>query len=82
MRLNDDYENPAAVHGMQKIEGILALEKSNTVEEEEISVGDYVNWFELPDGRLLISKDPNGIRIEKISPAYYHLEADVVLEEI
>jgi len=81
MRLNNDYENPANVHGMQKVEGILALERSKIVMEEEVSVGDSVNWFELPDGKLLVSKDPDGIRIEKISPAYLHLESGVIMEE-
>lgn len=64
------------------MEGILALEKSRIIVEEELSIGDTVNWFQLPDGKLLISKDPDGVRIEKISSAYYHLEADVTLEEI
>ena len=81
MRLNEDYENPAAVHGVQKVEGILALERSRIVLEEEVGVGDSVIWFELPDGRILISKDPEGILIEKISPAYLHLDAEAVLEE-
>ena len=67
---------------MLKVEGILALEKSRVVVEEELSVGDTVNWFQLPDGKLLISKDLEGVRIEKISSAYYHLEADVTLEEV
>ena len=82
MQTNDEYDVNAPVHGMLKVEGILALEKSRVVVEEELSVGDTVNWFQLPDGKLLISKDPNGVRIEKISPAYYHLEADVTLEEV
>lgn len=67
---------------MLKVEGILALEKSRIIIEEELSVGDTINWFQLPDGKLLISKDPDGVRIEKISLAYYHLEADVILEEV
>lgn len=66
---------------MLKVEGILALEKSKIVEEEEISEGDRVNWFELPDGRLLVSKDPEGVLIERESLSYYHLESDIILEE-
>ncbi len=82
MQTNDEYDVNAPVHGMLKVEGILALERSRVVVEEELSVGDTINWFQLPDGKLLISKDPEGIRIEKISSAYYHLEADVTLEEV
>jgi len=82
MQTKDEYNVNAATHGMLKVEGILALEKSRIVIEEELSVGDTVNWFQLPDGKLLISKDPDGVRIEKISSAYYHLEADVTLEEV
>ena len=82
MQTSDDFDRNAATHGMLKVEGILALERSRIIVEEELSVGDTVNWFQLPDGKLLISKDPDGVRIEKISSAYYHLEADVTLEEI
>jgi len=82
MQTSDEYNVNAPVHGMLKVEGILALEKSRVVVEEELSVGDTVNWFQLPDGKLLISKDLEGVRIEKISSAYYHLEADVTLEEV
>ena len=82
MQIKDEYDAAASTHGMLKVEGILALEKSRIVLEEEISVGDTVNWFQLPDGRLLISKDPEGVRIDKISSAYYHLEADATLEEV
>lgn len=83
MQLSDDYNaGVQTVHGMQKVTGILALEKSRIVIEEELFVGDFVNWFKLPDGKLLISKDPTGIRIEKISSAYYHLEANVITEEV
>jgi hypothetical protein len=81
MRLNDDYDTPAATHGMQKVEGILALERSRIILEEEIFVGDSVIWFELPDGKLLVSKAPEGVCIEKITPAYFHLEAGEVREE-
>lgn len=82
MQLSDDYDaSVSTVHGMQKVTGLLALERSRIVIEEEFFVGDFVNWFKLPDGRLLISKDPKGIRIEKISSAYYHLEANVITEE-
>ena len=82
MQTSDEYNAKAPVHGMLKVEGILALEKSRVIVEEELSVGDSVNWFKLPDGKLLISKDPDGVCIEKISAAYYHLEADVLLEEV
>lgn len=82
MQTSDHYVSDADTHGMQKVEGILALEKSRIVLEEDLSVGDTVTWFQLPDGKLLISKDPSGVRIEKISPSYYHLEAEVVLEEV
>lgn len=82
MQTSDEYDRNAPTHGMLKVEGILALEKSRVVLEEELSVGDTINWFQFPDGKLLISKDPDGVRIEKISSAYYHLEADATLEEL
>lgn len=82
MQTSDVYDRNASTHGMLKVEGILALERSRVVVEEELSVGDTVNWFHLPDGRLLISKDPDGVPIEKISPAYYHLESGATLEEV
>ncbi len=82
MRLNGDYENPPATHGMQKVEGVLALERSRIVLEEDVSVGDSVTWFKLPDGKLFVSKDPEGILVEKISPSYLHLDAGAIVEEI
>ena len=81
MRISDEYEPHSAVHGMQKVEGIIALEKSRIVLEEDVSVGDTVSWFELPDGKLLISKDPEGVCIERVSSAYYHLETEIEIEE-
>lgn len=81
MQISDEYDANAATHGMAKVTGILALEKSKIILEEEISVGDTVTWFQLPGGKLLISKDPDGVLIEKISPAYFHFKSEVVLEE-
>lgn len=81
MRLNDNWEQKPATHSFQRVEGIFALEKNRVVEEEKIQVGDTISWFELPDGKLLLCKDPEGTCIEKISSAYYHLEVDVTLEE-
>lgn len=69
------------VHSFQKLEGILALEKTKTIEDEPLSEGDRIEWFELPDGRLLLRKNPEGFLVERISSAYYHLEPDVTLEE-
>lgn len=81
MRLTENYAEPAGVHSFQKIDGILALDRNEVVEEEELDVGDCIVWFSLPDGRLLLSKDPEGTPIERISSAYYHLGTDVTLEE-
>jgi hypothetical protein len=81
MQTSDVFDVNAATHGMQKVEGILALEQSRIILEEEVEVGDTITWFELPDGKLLISKDPDGVPIEKISPSYIQLEAEVTLEE-
>lgn len=81
MQTKDEFDVNAATHGMQRMEGILALERSKVIFEEEVSAGDSINWFELPDGKLLISKDPKGVRVDKISSAYIHLDAEVVLEE-
>ena len=85
MRLSENWEEwnktPSLTHSFQKVDGILALDRNRVVEETKISIGDTVSWFELPDGKLLLSKDPEGVPIEKISSAYYHLDADVTVEE-
>lgn len=81
MRLNDDYSVPASVHSFQKVEGTLALDLSEVVLEEQLSAGDHIAWFSLPDGRLLVCKDPKGTPVRRISSAYIYLDADINVEE-
>ena len=84
MRLNEQWDCKPETHSFQRIEGILALEKSRVVKatpEDEVVVGDYVSWYELPNNKLLLMRDPNGVRVGKISSAHYHLEVDVTVEE-
>jgi hypothetical protein len=42
--------------------------------EDEITSGDRVAIFCLPDGKYLLSKDPEGFLIEKINKAYIFFE--------
>lgn len=81
MRLSENYGMPANVHGFQKLDGILALLKNETILEEEIAVGDRVSLFSLPDGKFLLSKDPEGILVSKITSAHICFDVDVNIEE-
>jgi hypothetical protein len=70
-------------HSFQKIEveGILFVEIRNTIFEDPVAVGDTVDVFVLPDGRNLISKDPDGIRIREINSVYVLFDTDVIIKE-
>jgi len=79
-----DYLWNKNTYGSQKIEGLFVLERKHTLVETEISVGDTVAAFVLPDGRYFLSKvSPNSdaLKIESITPAYIFFETDVKIEE-
>lgn len=82
MRLNGGFDGHASVHSFQKVEGILALDLNEVVLEEDLSEGDLITWFSLPDGRLLVCKGPKkGTPVRRISSAYIYLDADINVEE-
>jgi hypothetical protein len=76
---NPDEKVP--VHSFQKVEGFLSVEVRNTIFEEPVVVGDTVDIFVLPDGRTLLSKDPNGTRIRNINSVYILFDTDVTIKE-
>lgn len=81
MKLDENYGTPAQVHGFQKVNGILALDLNKILTEEELSAGDRISWFSLPDEKFFVSKDPEGIPIKRISSAYIYLDAEIKVEE-
>ncbi len=68
-------------YSFQKIEGFIALSLDSVVLEDEIIVGDQVGIFCLPDGKYLLSKDPEGTLIEKITGAYIFFNSEISIEE-
>lgn len=72
----------SATHGFQKIEGLHVLERMKVVLEEEVVPGDKVGIFHLPDGKHLLTKDPVGIEIRRITSNYIMFVTDIVIEEI
>lgn len=81
MRLGEDYSVPANVHAFQKVDGVLALDLHDIIQDEELSEGDLISWYSLPGGKLLVCKNPEGTPIRRISSAYIYLEADITVEE-
>lgn len=76
----NDLEN-RPVYSFQKIEGFVALPQDSVLLEEEIIVGDQVGVFSLPNGKYLLSKDPEGTLIEKITSAYIFFNSEISIEE-
>lgn len=79
-----DYLWNKNTYGTQKIEGLFVLEHKQVSTEDELSVGDTVEVFVLPDGRYFLSKavpTENTLKIEKITPAYIFFETDIQIEE-
>ena len=60
VRLSENYNDDVDVHSFQKTDGFLALRKGEVVLEEEISVGDRISFFSLPNGQIFVSKDSDG----------------------
>jgi hypothetical protein len=69
------------VHSFHKIEGFVSVEIRNSIFEDPVVVGDTVDVFVLPDGRNLLSKDPDGIRIREINSVYVLFDTDVIIKE-
>jgi hypothetical protein len=79
MPTNSNEKRP--VHSFHKIEGFVSVEIRNSIFEEPVVVGDTVDVFVLPDGRNLLSKDPDGIRIREINSVYVLFDTDVIIKE-
>jgi len=80
-RINSNYDEKPPVHSFQKIEGFVSVEIRSTIFEDPVIVGDTVDVFVLPDGRNLLSKDPDGIRIREINSVYVLFDTDVLIKE-
>jgi hypothetical protein len=78
---NSNYDEKPEVHSFQKIEGSVSCELRNTIFEDPVVAGDTVDIFVLPDGRNLLSKDPDGIRIREINSVYVLFDTDVIIKE-
>ncbi len=83
--LNDDAREllmNRQTYSFQKIDGFVVLPHGDVVLENEITIGDRVEIFSLPDGKYFLSKDPEGLLIENISKAYIFFETtDITIQE-
>ena len=82
MLINSKHDEEIPVHSFQKVEGFLSVEIRNTIFEEPVVVGDTVDVFVLPDGRSLLSKDPDGIRIKDINSVYILFDVEIIIKEV
>lgn len=62
-----------------------ALLRSDIVTQDELSVGDKVKMFSLPDGRTFISKVgadvENAYTIGRITPAHIYFDDEMTIKE-
>lgn len=69
-----------------RIEGIAALERHKILLEEELSVGDTIDLFMLPDGRHLLTKTNtpkiNSLIVDKITTSYIFFEEELEIKEV
>ncbi len=79
----DKVRRAGDTHSFQKVDadGFLSLMIRDTTFEEPVEVGDTVDVFVFPDGRFLLSKDPDGIRIKDINSVYVLFDTDVIVKE-
>ncbi len=69
-------------YSFQKLDGFVVLPHGQVVLENNISVGERVDLFALPDGKYFLSKDPEGLLIENITKAYIFFETtNISVEE-
>ena len=83
--LNDDAREllmNRQTYSFQKIDGFVVLPHNEIIAEDELTIGDRVGIFSLPDGKYFLSKDPEGLLIENISKAYVFFETtDITIKE-
>ena len=66
-------------YSFQKIDGFVVLPHDTVILEDKITTGDRVGIFSLPDGKYFLSKDPEGVLIEKITKAYIFFETGSII---
>lgn len=69
----------------QKMDGLVALELPKVILDGDLTAGDDVTLFRLPDGRFLISKETPSettYKIRKISSAYVYFDTEIVITEV
>lgn len=81
MNGEDELFTSRPTYSFQKIEGFIALSHGDVILEDEITAGDFVGIFMLPNGKYFLSKDPEGTLIEKITGAYIFFNSDITIEE-
>jgi len=69
-----------------KIEGVPALLRKEVVTQDELSAGDKVKIFSLPDGKTFISKvdssSEDTYTVGRITPAHIYFDDDMSIKEI
>lgn len=77
----DDIQFATGTHSFQKVDGFLSLMIRDTLFEDPVVVGDTVEVFVLPEGKTLLTKDPDGIRIKEINSVYVLFDTEVIIKE-
>jgi hypothetical protein len=69
-------------YSFQEIDGFVVLPHTGVILEDEVTTGDRVGIFSLPDGKYFLSRNPEGVLIEKITKAYIFFETgNIVIKE-
>lgn len=78
------YGRPPGSYSLS-VEGTPALLRSTIVTQDELTAGDKVKMFALPDGKTFISKvDPDSedaYTIGRVTPGHIYFDDDMIVEE-
>ena len=70
----------------RKVEGVPALLWKEAVTQDELSAGDKVKIFSLPDGKTFISKvdssSEGAYTVGRITPAHIYFDDDMAIKEV
>lgn len=65
---------------MQKADGLMTLGRHEVILDGELSAGDKVELFYLPDGKVMLTKAEEGSscpKIARISAAYVYFDTEI-----
>lgn len=75
----------STTYSLQKVEGLVSLDRRKVVLDKGLGVGDAVEIIKLPDGNYLLGLDPDkksGLTIKRITEAYVQFDGEILVKEV